>query len=189
MSVGGRIRKARTFRNMSQRELGLLAGFSEGTADVRIAQYELGIRKPREALLRKIAEVLDVSYAALREPTIYSADDIMQTLFELDDMMPVSVHALEADDAGGDRYAIELGGHLLDRQLKEWRRRKRELALGQITPDEYMNWKLNWPLTSDNAGRHSQRKAWRETPPEDAGNAGTPGPESGAPMPESDDGF
>ena len=85
--------------------------------------------------------------------------------------------------------AARLGGHLLDRQLKEWRRRKRELALGQITPDEYMNWKLNWPLTSDNAGRHSQRKAWRETPPEDAGNAGTPGPESGAPMPEPGDGF
>ena len=55
MSVGGRIRKARMFRNLSQRELGLLAGFTPGTADVRIAQYELGIRKPREAMLPKLA--------------------------------------------------------------------------------------------------------------------------------------
>ena len=182
MSVGGRIRKARTFRNMSQRELGLLAGFSEGTADVRIAQYELGIRKPREALLRKIAEVLDVSYAALREPTIYSADDIMQTLFELDDMMPMTVHVLgqgDPDDPDA-RYAIELGDHLLDRHLREWLRRKRELAEGEITPDEYMNWKLNWPQTSEGAGRHSQRKPWRSLPEEPE----SPGGSNACPMPD-----
>ena len=172
MSVGGRIRKARMFRNLSQRELGLMAGFTPGTADVRIAQYELGIRRPREAMLRKLAEALDVSYSALQEPTIYSEEDIMQTLFELDDMMPVSVHTLEDDAADGvfageDRYAVELGDHLLDRHLQEWQARKRELAQGEITPDEYMNWKLNWPQTSDNAGRHSQKKAWRNQPAED----------------------
>ena len=167
MSVGGRIRKARMFRDMSQRELGLMVGFTPGTADVRIAQYELGIRKPREALLRRIAEVLDVSYNALQEPTIYSVEDIMQTLFELDDLMPVSVHTLEpgdGDEDGEDRFVIELGEHLLDRHLREWQQRKRELEAGEISPDEYMNWKLNWPRTSDQAGRHSQKKAWRNAP-------------------------
>ena len=174
MSVGGRIRKARMFRNLSQRELGLLAGFTPGTADVRIAQYELGILKPREAMLRKLAEVLDVSYSALQEPSIYTEEDIMQTLFELDDMMPVSVYTLEDPNAGGafdgeDRYVLELGDHLLDRHLQEWQRRKRELAAGEISPDEYMNWKLNWPQTSDNAGRHSQKKPWRISEREENG--------------------
>ena len=171
MSVGGRIRKARMFRNLSQRELGLKAGFTPGTADVRIAQYELGIRRPRESMLHKLADALDVNYSALQEPTIYSEEDIMQTLFELDDMMPVTVHTLESESDDGafaeaDRYAVELGDHLLDRHLLEWQRRKRELADGEITPDEYMNWKLNWPQTSDNAGRHSQKKTWRDQPPE-----------------------
>lgn len=165
MSVGGRIRKARMFRGMSQRELGLEVGFTPNTADVRIAQYELGMRKPREALLRRIAEVLDVSYSALQEPSIYTEEDIMQTLFELDDLMPVQVHTMkggpDGDFDGEDAYAIELGDHLLDRHLKEWQQRKRELDTGAITPDEYMSWKLNWPQTSDNAGRHSQKKAWR----------------------------
>ena len=171
MSVGGRIRKARMFRDMSQRELGLMVGFTPSTADVRIAQYELGIRKPREALLRKIAEVLDVSYNALQEPTIYSVEDIMQTLFELDDLMPVSVHTLEpvdGDEDGEDRFVIELGEHMLDRHLREWQLRKRELEAGEISPDEYMNWKLNWPRTSDQAGRHSQKKAWRRAPEDEA---------------------
>ena len=155
MSVGRRIRKARMFRGLSQRELGQMVGFTPGTADARVAQYELGIRKPREALLRKMAEALDVSYGALREPSIYTEEDIMQTLFEMDDMMPVTVHLTE------DGYAVVLGGHLLDRQLEEWQRRKCELAEGEISPDEYMEWKLNWPQTSDGAGRHSQRKGWR----------------------------
>lgn len=166
MSVGARIRKARVFRNLSQRELGLLAGFTPGTADVRIAQYELGIRRPREGMLQKLAEVLDVSYGALQEPSIYTEEDIMQALFELDDMMPVAVHALEGAPGDGpfdedERYAVELENPLLTKHLREWYRRKRELASGEITPDEYMNWKLNWPQTSDNAGRHSQKKAWR----------------------------
>ncbi len=159
------------FRNLSQRELGLLVGFTPGTADVRIAQYELGIRRPREEQLRKLAEALDVSYSALQEPSIYTEEDIMQTLFELDDLMPVTVHTLEPEASAepgafdeGDRYAVELGVHLLDRHLKEWQQRKRELAAGEISPDEYMNWKLNWPQTSDNIGRHSPRKSWRDRP-------------------------
>ena len=166
MSVGGRIRKARMFRGLSQRELGLEVGFTAGTADVRIAQYELGIRNPRESLLRRMAEVLDVSYDALKEPTIYSEEDIMQMLFELDDMMPVTIRRFGEEDQ--THYAVEMGDHLLDRYLTEWLRRKRELADGEISPDEYLNWKLNWPQTSDSQGRHLPRKAWRSHPAEEA---------------------
>ena len=95
----------------------------------------------------------------------------MQTLFELDDLMPVSVHTLEpvdGDEDGEDRFVIELGEHMLDRHLREWQLRKRELEAGEISPDEYMNWKLNWPRTSDQAGRHSQKKAWRKAPEDEA---------------------
>ena len=172
MSVGSRIKKARLLRNLSQRELGLLLGFTPGTADVRIAQYELGIRRPREDMLRKLAAVLDVSYGALQEPSIYTTEDLMQALFELDDLMPVTLHPVEAGEEAGDaeageRYAIELDNPRLTRHLREWQRRKRELAAGEISPDEYMNWKLNWPSTSDSAGRHSQKKAWRKAETEE----------------------
>ena len=40
MSVGERIKRVRNFRGLSQRELGIRAGFDESTADVRINQYE-----------------------------------------------------------------------------------------------------------------------------------------------------
>ncbi|WP_034602436.1 helix-turn-helix domain-containing protein [Clostridiisalibacter paucivorans] len=42
MAIGDKIRKIRTKRGITQKELGLSIGFSERTADVRIAQYESG---------------------------------------------------------------------------------------------------------------------------------------------------
>ena len=63
MAVGDRIKRARNLRGMTQKELGIAIGFEEKSADIRIAQYESNTRTPKEELLRKIAEVLDVNYA------------------------------------------------------------------------------------------------------------------------------
>lgn len=60
MSIGSRIRAVRMKRGLTQRELGIKLGFSPNTADVRIAQYEADCRVPREDLLNRIADVLDV---------------------------------------------------------------------------------------------------------------------------------
>ena len=40
MVLGERIKRIRTFRGLTQRELGLKLGYEERNADVRIAQYE-----------------------------------------------------------------------------------------------------------------------------------------------------
>ncbi len=40
MSVGHKIRAIRDLRGMTQKELGIKAGFSAATADIRIRQYE-----------------------------------------------------------------------------------------------------------------------------------------------------
>ena len=88
MAVGDRIKRARNLRGMTQKELGIAIGFDEKSADIRIAQYESNTRTPKEELLRKIAEVLDVNYRSLYEPTLYAAEDVMYTLFELDEHYP-----------------------------------------------------------------------------------------------------
>ena len=84
MAVGDRIKRARNLRGMTQKELGIAIGFEEKSADIRIAQYESNTRTPKEELLHKIAEVLDVNYRSLYEPTLYAAEDVMYTLFELE---------------------------------------------------------------------------------------------------------
>ncbi|EAD4769682.1 XRE family transcriptional regulator, partial [Listeria monocytogenes] len=46
MAIGDNIRKFRKLKGMTQKELGLALGFDKKTADIRIAQYESGTRKP-----------------------------------------------------------------------------------------------------------------------------------------------
>ena len=48
MTLGERIKRIRTFRGLTQRELGLKLGYEERNADVRVAQYESGYRVPKK---------------------------------------------------------------------------------------------------------------------------------------------
>ena len=52
MSVGHKIRAIRDLRGMTQKELGIKAGFSAATADVRIRQYESHKMIPKEDKLK-----------------------------------------------------------------------------------------------------------------------------------------
>ena len=71
MAIGERIRFIRNLRGMTQKFLGLQVGFSERTADIRMAQYESGSRTPKADLVEQLADALDVSTEALNECTEY----------------------------------------------------------------------------------------------------------------------
>lgn len=51
MTVGDKIKKIRTFRGMTQKELGLAIGFEEKGAVNRIAQYETNYCVPNTDVL------------------------------------------------------------------------------------------------------------------------------------------
>ena len=55
--------------------------FPERSADVRLAQYETGTRKPKAELTAALAQALDVSPHALDVPDIDSYVGLMHTLF------------------------------------------------------------------------------------------------------------
>jgi len=52
---------------------------------------------------------------------------------------------------------------LVDTFLREWGIRKKELKAGEITKEEYFEWKLNWPSTCDDCGKHEPTYKWRNT--------------------------
>ncbi|MFT8888001.1 MAG: helix-turn-helix transcriptional regulator [Ethanoligenens sp.] len=62
MAVGDRIKRMRNFRRLTQKEIGFAISFDGKSTDVRIAQYEADTRTPKEDILRKIADALDVNY-------------------------------------------------------------------------------------------------------------------------------
>ena len=77
MTVGDKIRKIRTFRGMTQKELGVAIGLEEKGADNRVAQYETNYRVPKKDLLNKIAEVLRVDRQNFYTDAPGCAEDFM----------------------------------------------------------------------------------------------------------------
>lgn len=86
MTIGERIHFFRILRGMTQKYLGTLIGFPEKSADVRLAQYETGIRTPKSDITYALANALDVSPQALDIPDIDSDIGLMHTFFALEDI-------------------------------------------------------------------------------------------------------
>lgn len=166
MAIGDRIKRIRNIRGFTQKDLGLALGFNENSADVRVAQYESGTRTPKEDILLKIAKILNVNYRVLYDPTHYSAEDVMYTLFELDEHYNcMQIH--EVIDRSDPIYptphlAVSFGTKILDDFLKEWQQRKKDLAEGRINRAEYIEWKINWPQTCDGSGNFEPVVQWRK---------------------------
>lgn len=124
--MGDKIHRIRDFRGMTQKQLGMAVGFDEKSADVRIAQYESGTRTPKQALVERLAEVLDINPRFLADDEILGAEGVMMMLFELDEHYPISVEDC-TDEDGNKRKGIIFGSILLNDFFAEWQRRKKTL--------------------------------------------------------------
>lgn len=98
ISLGQRIRNYRMLRGMTQKALGIAAGFPPETADIRIAQYESGARTPKYALLCTLAEALGVFPSALDIPRIKSREVLNQLLLALADEYGLTVTITENNE-------------------------------------------------------------------------------------------
>ena len=77
MKIGKRLRYFRRLRGLSQKTLGMMIGFPEDSAEVRITQYETGLRNPREKLFNAMCAALDISPAALIAPHLETVTELM----------------------------------------------------------------------------------------------------------------
>ena len=95
ISPGRRIRHFRLRQGMTQKALGITAGFPPETADIRIAQYESGARMPKHTLLCTLAEALGVSPLALDIPRIKSREALNQLLLALENEYGLTITVTE----------------------------------------------------------------------------------------------
>lgn len=145
MAIGERIHFFRNLRGMTQKYLGMMLGFPEKSADVRLAQYETGTRTPKAELTASLANILDVSPQALAVPDIDSYIGLMHTLFTLED-----TYGLKVDETDGDvclRVDVSEGKDAarLHEMLCSWRQVAAMLKAGEITQDEYDRWRYRYP--------------------------------------------
>ena len=145
MGIGERIRFIRNLRGMTQKFLGLQVGFSERTADIRMAQYESGSRTPKADLVEKLADVLDVSTEALNVPNIDSYTGLMHTLFALEDLYGFKIDRLDGEicirlnKQIGSTYATMSG------LFQPWEEMAQKYRNGEITREEYDQWRYKYP--------------------------------------------
>ena len=145
MAIGERIHFFRTMRGMTQKYLGLLMGFPEKSADVRMAQYETGTRTPKADLTARLAQALDVSPMALAVPDIDSYDGLMHTLFALEDLYGLGIGEIDGevclrlDKTRGVTYLT------MFEMLNAWKKQAAKLKAGEISKEEYDQWRYNYP--------------------------------------------
>ena len=158
MALGDRIRYFRKWRGLTQQELGEAVGFSRGSADVRIGQYESNAKKPREETLLALADALGVNVDALLAPDISSKDRIMQTLFQLEDELGFYI------DKEGAYYSIHLNSyHEKHAEMKElfaeWYDAYMRYRKSRFDPIEYDKWRYRYPYYNP---QFEDEEAYRE---------------------------
>ena len=149
MAINERIRFFRNLRGMTLRHLGMQIGYPDKNADVRIAQYERGSRKPRADTVHALAEVLDVSADALNIPNIDSYTGVVHTLFVLEDCYGLYIDEVDGEvclkvDPCTNEKATALQGVLLI-----WKEQAKKLRSDEISKEEYDQWRYHY--SADNA--------------------------------------
>ncbi len=145
MAIGERIHFFRNKCGMTQKQLGKLLGFPEKSADVRLAQYETGSRSPKADLTAALADALNVAPQALAVPDIDSYIGLMHTLFTLEDRYGLHVDEVDGEiclkvNVRKNRDAAEL-----HQMLCAWRQAAAMLETGEITQEQYDNWRYHYP--------------------------------------------
>ena len=160
---------------MTQKELGDAVGLMAN----RIAQYEMGYRVPKAALLEKMAEAMKVAYLALKEPKTNDLFGVTETLFWLEEDIPgiLMLTQIEKDsenpfDPHKPAWDAVLRGsaavppfmdppivlwsesEMLNRFFRAWGVKQKSYYAGKITKREYFEWKICWPYSMEDGERY-----------------------------------
>lgn len=158
MATGERIHFFRNLRGMTQKYLGMMVGFPERSADIRLAQYESETRTPKAEIMEKLASVLDVSPKAIDLPDIDSYIGLMHTFFALEDRYGLKIGEIDGelclrlDKSKGSDYL-----NLLD-MFTSWQTEAAKLEAGEITKEEYDQWRYKYP-------EYDHKPGWVKTIP------------------------
>lgn len=154
MTIGQKIKMVRTLRGLTQKELGNMVGLT----DVRIRQYEIDARNPKENLIGQLATALNVSSRLFTDHSIDTYEDIMHVLLELEQTSGAQV--IQISDTP-PKYAITFENYTLNGYLGAWYDRKNLDNPSNGTA--YDLWKARFPFSFDEDCKNNLRKI-RENP-------------------------
>lgn len=136
-TVGENIRHYRQERGLNVSQLAKKVG----TAESAIRHYEKNERTMSEEQLVKIACALDVSPLALRDYRIGSARDLMGLMLQLEETFGI------VPDEDGKRLVFDhsaKNAQKLEQAIQGWADVRRQLDAGEMTQEEYEDWKAKF---------------------------------------------
>lgn len=145
MAIGKRIKFFRIRKGLTQKQFGESLGFMGKTSDVRLAQYEKEARIPKSDLVASMASILEVTPQALTVPDIDSYIGLMHTLFALEDTFGLQVAELDGEVCMRVNVRQNTDAAELHKMLCVWNEMSSKLRTGEITQEEYDNWRYQYP--------------------------------------------
>ena len=128
---------------MVQNQSSLIAKYlASELTDAAIRNYELGYSVPNKDQLIKIVEALTCDLSALIDHTPISNFEFMQIIFDYEELLKLrplikeGIEALICHDINFNDF------------LKEWDEMRKKHYNGEITDDEFRDWKLSYPKKS-----------------------------------------
>lgn len=143
MTFGSRLKSFRIRSGLTMKALGLMFGFPESNADIRIAQYETGVRRPRKTTVNSMAVALGVTPNALTVPDIETDMEFIHLLFALEDE-----YGLKPNLVAGT-FFLHMDGRETSRvnplysALKIWGWQFARLKRGETSKESYDCWRYN----------------------------------------------
>ena len=137
-------------RDMTQKYLGMLLGFPEKSADVRLAQYETGARTLKADLTASLANALGVSPLALSVPDIDSYLGLMHMLFILEDRYGLTIDELDGEVCLRVNVHHSKDAARLHEMFYSWRQAAAMLKAGEISQEDYDRWRYRYPESNTN---------------------------------------
>lgn len=160
MSINERLRFFRNRKNLTQKELGILAGISFNTADVRITQYEKGYRTPKIELIEKIASILEVSPHAITTPSLDNYTDVVHVLFALEDIFGFDIKNIDKNIFSFTLdKSKDYGYNTVYNFLIQWYKKQNDFKTGIITKQKYDQWRYNYESVQNTQISIAQEKA------------------------------
>lgn len=152
MAIGQRIRYFRNLMGLTQKQLGEKLGFQGKSSDVRMAQYESEARIPKHDLVKQMANLFDVNSHALNIPNIDSPLGIMHTLFALEDIYGLKIREIDGEVCLWLDSNIAKHDKSFIPNMHSWLRISQKLQNGEISQDEYDNWRYKYPALCEETG-------------------------------------
>ena len=136
MTTGERIRSLRKQRGMTQQQL----ADAMGCTDAAIRNYEADKRTLKGDQLAAMAKALEVAPETLMPLDVGTAREALELLFRLEEefgLAPIGEGRLGI--SGKAKKAPKL-----DAAIKAWERQSEALKSGEISQDEYEDWKRSF---------------------------------------------